>query len=199
MTTPSLDNRTRITSVSIDHGALGLVNEERLKSRLASSFGLLTQGRLPHVVGAAVVAGAVAYAARELYNLRQQASTLRKQLQEAHNKLGEKESELHQKTEELELLHKKWQGAARMLLSRAVVANEMQETKTSSPSGTESTSHPRGVASRLVTAATGSGATRVAAAAAMMWLLRLRISAGGSLQLRGGPHIKAKFGVSRPL
>lgn len=72
--------------------------------------------------------------------------------------------------------------------------------QTSSLSGTESTSHPRGVASRLVTAATGSGATRVAAAAAMMWLLRLRVSAGGSLQLRGGetfPKRRVEFDCLR--
>ncbi|KAF4700437.1 hypothetical protein FOZ62_023721 [Perkinsus olseni] len=198
MTTPGLDNRTRITSVSIDHGALGLVPENPLKSRLASSLSLLARGRLPYALCASVVVAAVAGAYQKIYSLRQQTSTLTTQLEEAHSKLAERESELQRKTEELRLLSKRWHSAARMLLSRAILNGKMQEAEIRPTSELERSVPSRGVASRLVAAATNSGATKVAAAAAMMWMLRLRVSAGGSVQLRGGPHIKAKFGVSRP-
>ncbi|KAF4741243.1 hypothetical protein FOZ63_029753, partial [Perkinsus olseni] len=198
MTTPGLDNRTRITSVSIDHGALGLIPENPLKSRLASSLSLLARGRLPYALCASVVVAAVACAYQKINSLRQQTSTLAIQLEEAHSKLAERESELQRKTEELRLLSKRWHSAARMLLSRAILNGKMQEAEIRPTSELERSVPSRGVASRLVAAATNSGATKVAAAAAMMWMLRLRVSAGGSVQLRGGPHIKAKFGVSRP-
>ncbi|KAF4677285.1 hypothetical protein FOL47_002524 [Perkinsus chesapeaki] len=210
--TSTINKPSMVTKVSIDHfGAFGLIDDSHARSRITRALKEV-KGRLPYIACAAVVLSTLTYATLRVRFLRWQVDALKAEVEKAQTDLKGLQVEVDSKNSELEALKKRWQTAARVLSSRAALSGKMQNSSSLAVSKLEGGAASCSFGSRVVNAAASSGATKMAAAAAIMWMLRLRVSAGGSVQLRGGnnamycyisitmigPHIKAKFGLSRP-